>query len=115
MRTRSDRSPLADLVSTLLRALRLLTRPFRLVDPRAQNLHRLCTVLVLRFLVLAGHDDARGQVADPHRAIGGIHVLAASTLRAVGLDAQVLVIDHDVDLLGLGQDRNRGGAGVYAS
>ena len=55
---------------------------------------------MLRPLVLARHDDAGRQVRDADRRIGDVDVLTAGAARPVGVDAQVLVVDLDVDVLG---------------
>ena len=55
---------------------------------------------MLRALVLARHDDAGRQVRDAHRRVGDVDVLAAGAARAVGVDAQVLLVDLDVDVVG---------------
>src|SRR5262249_55988016 len=86
-----------------------------LEDARAQDLHRLRAILDLRALVLAGDDHAGRQVRDAHGRVGGVDVLAARAARAVGVDLEVLLVDLDVDLLGLGQHRDRGGRGVDAA
>ena len=46
---------------------------------------------------------------------GLVDVLAAGALRADGVDAQVRVVDIDVDVLGLGQHRDGGGRGMDAA
>src|SRR5260370_30914373 len=70
-------------------------------------------VLVLRALALALHDDARRQVGDADRAVGLVDVLAAGTRGAIRVDAQVLVVDLDLDLLvDYRIDPCRGEAGV---
>ena len=51
----------------------LLLRP--LEQARAQHPERLRPVLQLRPLVLAGDDEARGQVRDPDRRVGGVDPL----------------------------------------
>src|SRR3546814_14170589 len=84
------------------------------VEARAQHLHRLGAVLVLRLLVLALHHDAGRQVRDASRRVGGVHVLAAGALRAVGVDAQVLVVDLDVHTRAP-RARKRGGQGTSVS
>ena len=43
----------------------------------AEDLQRLGLVLVLAALVLHGDDDPRGQVREPYRRVGDVHVLAA--------------------------------------
>ena len=74
-----------------------------------QHLHRRRAVLVLRALVLARHDDAGRQVRDADRRVGDVDVLAAGAARPVGVDAQVLVVDLDLDVVGhLGPDEDRG-------
>ena len=40
------------------------------------------------------------EVRDADRGIGDVDVLAAGAARPVGVDAQVLVVDLDVDVLG---------------
>ena len=42
------------------------------------------------------------QVRDPHGGVGRVDRLAARARRAVDVDLQVLVVDRDLDLLGLG-------------
>src|SRR5690606_28551662 len=64
-----------------------------LVDPGAQDLHRLVAVAVLAALVLHGDDDTGGDVGHPNRAVGLVDVLAAGAAGAVDVDAQVLVLD----------------------
>src|SRR4051794_434245 len=58
--------------------------------------HRRGLVLQLAALVLAGDDDAGGQVRQPDRGVGGVHALAAGPRGAVDVDAQVLLVDVDV-------------------
>ena len=53
-----------------------------------------------------------GQVRDAHRGVGGVDALAARAGRAVDVDAQVVRVDRDVDVLGLGQHEHAGGGGV---
>jgi hypothetical protein len=72
-------------------------------------------VLVLRALVLALDDDAGGNVGDAHGRIGRIDVLAAGTGCAVGINAKVLVLDNDLNLIvNLRIDKNRGKRRVTA-
>ena len=74
----------------------------QLVEARAQHLHGEAAVLVLRFLG-RDDDDAGRQMRDAHGAIGLVDVLAAGAARAHGVDADVLGLDVDIDLLGLRQ------------
>ena len=93
--------------------LRLLFLQAQIVQARLENLHRRIAIAMLRPLVLAGHDDAGGEVGDAHGRIGDVDVLPARAARAIGVDAQVLVFDVDVDVLGqLGPDVDRRERGV---
>ena len=96
-----------DLAPALLRHLLLLSLPLGLVEPRAQDLHRPELVLVLALLVLAGHDDAGRLVRQAHGGVGRVDALAAGTRAPEHVDVDVVGVDHDVDLFGLGQDRHR--------
>ncbi len=46
---------------------------------------------------------------------GLVDVLTAGALRAVHVDAQILVVDFDIDLFGLGQNGDGRGRGVNAA
>ena len=52
------------------------------------------------------HRKPGRDVGDAHRRIGGVHRLPARPRRAVDIDAQILVLDLDIDILGLGQHRD---------
>ena len=68
---------------------------------------------MLGALVLAADHDARGQVGDPDGGVGGVHVLAARAAGTVGVDAQVVFVDLDVDVVvEFGIDFDRAEAGV---
>jgi hypothetical protein len=84
-------------------------------QPGAQDAQRLLLVLQLALLVLAGDHDAGGQVGDPHRGVGGVDALAAGARGAEDVDPQVVRVDLDVDLLGLGQHQHAGRGGVDAA
>ena len=112
---RSERSPLPTWLLRVGGALGVQRfARSRLVEPRAQHLHRLGLVLVLRLLVLLLHDQAGRQMGDAHGAVGGVDRLAARAAGAEHVDAQVLVVDLDVDLLGLRQHGHGRGGGVDA-
>src|SRR6202521_1612936 len=66
-----------------------------LEQPRLEDLHRHLAVLHLRPLVLAGDDDAGGQVCDPDGRVRLVDVMASRTGRPVGIDPDVLRVDHD--------------------
>src|SRR3546814_21157630 len=68
-------------------------------SPSLQLLHRLGPVLVLRALILSRNDDAGRQVRDADGGLGGVDMLPAGSRGTVGIDAQVLVIDCDVDIV----------------
>ena len=70
--------------------------------------------LMLGLLVLAGHHESRGQVRDPHGRVGGVHRLPARARGPEDVDAQIVRVDLEVDLFGLGQDGHRGRRGVDA-
>ena len=94
------------------RLLRLLALALGLVEARAEHAHRLLLVLELRLLVLHRDDDPARDVRDPHGGVGRVDGLAARPGRAVDVDLQVLVLDRDLDLLGLGHHGDRRGRGV---
>ena len=60
----------------------------------------VCLFERLRALVLALDDDAGREVRDPDGGVGLVHVLAAGAARAVGVDAQVALVDLDVGVVG---------------
>ena len=81
----------------------------------AQHAHGLLAVLDLRALVLALHHDARGTVPDAHGRVGAVDVLTARAACAVGVDAQIVLVDLHLDVVHLGHDGDGGGGGVDAS
>ena len=86
------------------------------LQPGGQHLHCAGLVLQLRALVLAGDDDAGGQVRDADRRIGGVDALAALARRPVDVDAQIGFVDLDLlDLLGFGVDQHACGRRVHAA
>src|SRR5207302_7573234 len=105
----------ADLGAARGGLLGLLPLALQLVEPRAQDAHRLVLVLELRLLVLHRDDDAGRDVRDAHRGIGRVHRLPARAGRAVDVDLQVVRVDVDLDLLRLRHDGDRGRRGVDAS
>ena len=83
-----------------------------LVEARAQDPHRLVAVLQLRLLVLHRDDDPGRLVGDPDRRVGRVDRLPAGPGRAIDVDLEVLRVDLDLDLLGLGQHRDGRGRRV---
>ena len=82
-------------------------------QPGAQDAHRLLLVLQLALLVLAADHDPGRDVGDADRGVGGVDALAARAAAAEDVDAQVVLVDRHVDLLGLGQHQDAGRAGVH--
>ena len=84
-----------------------------LQEPGAQDLHRALAVLDLGALVLTGDDDARREVGDAYRRRRLVDVLTAGAGGAVGVDAQVVVVDGDlVVVLDLRKDLDQRERGV---
>ena len=75
----------------------ILTGSFGQLRPK----HGHCPSLVLELgaLVLTLDDDAGRDMGDTDRRIGGVDVLAAGTLRTVGVDPEIVVLDLDVALI----------------
>ncbi|MND86557.1 hypothetical protein D3C80_785280 [compost metagenome] len=92
---------------------RVLHLALHVVKAHPQILHRLVAVDVLR-LLRRGHDDPGREVGDAHRRVGLVDVLAARARGPEGVDADVLVVDLDLHVLDLGQDRDGGRRGVDA-
>src|SRR5690242_3710332 len=78
--------------------LRQHSSPLLLKEPCPEHLECLGLVLVLTALILHGHNQARGQMCDAHSAVGGVHMLPASTTGTVCVNAQVLVSDGNINL-----------------
>src|SRR6266436_2381022 len=53
-------------------------------------------------------------MGDPHRTVGRVDRLAAGSACPEDVDAQILLVNADIDLLRLGQHRNGGRGGVDA-
>ncbi len=77
-----------------------------------QDGHRAVLVLVLRALVLAGHDEPARLVRDPDSGIGPVDMLAAGAGRPVGVDFKVVRIDVDFDVVSFRQDGDGDRRGV---
>ena len=100
--------------SICLVAVALLLQ-FVFVEARAQNAHRLLAVLVLRALVLAGDHDPGRDVRDAHGRVGRVDVLAALAAGAIGVDADVVRLDIDLDaLVDFRRDKHAGERGMPA-
>ena len=106
----------ADLAGPVGRRVGLRLLLGQRLQARGEHLHRAGLVLQLRPLVLAGDDDAGGQVGDAHRGVGGVDALTALARRPVDVDAQIRFVDLDLlDLLGLRVDQYAGRRGVHAA
>src|SRR5215471_2536958 len=53
-------------------------------------------------------------MGDPHRTVGGVDRLASRSACPEDVDAQILLVDADIDLLRLRQHRDGGSGGVDA-
>ena len=72
-------------------------------------------VLELAALVLAGDHDARGEVRDAHGRVGGVDALAAVTGRVVHVNAQVVGVNLDLNVIRQdGEHLNAGKGGLTA-
>ena len=69
------------------------------VEAGAQDLPGHAAVLLLAALVLHRHHDAGGEVGEAHRRVGLVHLLAAGPRGAVGVDADVGLLDVDDDVV----------------
>ncbi len=112
---RSERSPVPTCALRSAPRVGVQAGALPLVQPGAQDLHRLGTVLVLRALLLHRHHDAGRDVRDAHGAVGLVDMLAAGAGRAIGVDPQIPLVDLDVHLLRLRQHGHRHGGGVDAA
>src|SRR4029450_1789141 len=85
------------LVASSGRQLLRLPLTLGLEKTRAENAQRLLLVLELALLVLAGDDEAGGQVSDADGGVGRVDRLAAGAARPVHVDLEVGGIDVDGD------------------
>ena len=106
---------MANLAGALGTQLCLLALKLHLVQAGAQHLHADLAVLDLRALLLGLHHGVGGQMGDAHRRVGGVNALTAGAGSAVGVDAQVGLVDLNVDLLRLGQHGNGSSRGLDAA
>ena len=65
----------------------------------AEHHQGLGLVLVLGTFVLTADLESGGFVDDADGGVRGIHVLAAFSGRTIGIDAEVLFIDHDFNFV----------------
>ena len=86
-----------------------------IVQPRAQNFEGFVLIFELTALVLAGDDNARGEVGYSYGRFGLVYLLAARARRAVNVNPYVLVANLHFDVLGLGKHGDGGRGGVYAA
>jgi hypothetical protein len=69
------------------------------IQPRLQHLHGDFPVADLAALVLAGDNESTRKVGDADRGIGHVDVLSSRPAGAVGVDAEILVLDLDLDVV----------------
>src|SRR5438876_6495056 len=99
----------AHMLALDLRLLLRMPRQFALDQSRFEHAHRRLAVAVLRALVLARYDDARGNVGDTDSGRVLLDVLAAVPARAVDVDAKVVGVDLHFGRVGrLGQHFDEG-------
>ena len=87
---------------------------FQLVQPGAQDRHRLGAVLELRLFILAAHDQPGGQMGHADRRVGRVDTLSARPSGAEDIHPNFLRINHHLHLVGLREHRDGGGGGVDA-
>src|SRR5712692_7006987 len=104
-----------DLPAALGGDLLVLLGLLHFVQPGAEHAQGLGLVLDLRLFVLLGNHQIGGQVRDAHSRVRGIDRLPARAGRTEGVNADVFRVYLDVNLVGLGQHRNRRRGGVDAA
>src|ERR671919_1167751 len=112
---RADLTSEADVLrgSPLPRQLRLALLLLELGEPGAEDAERGLLVRGLRALVLALDDDAGRDVRDADGTVRFVHVLAPRPARAIGVDAEVGLVDLHLALVGeQRRDHNLGEGGV---
>jgi anaerobic selenocysteine-containing dehydrogenase len=108
----SDLVPPADFAFFNARLFGLFLLEFIFVQAGFEHLHRGSFVLVLAAVVLALYDDAGGFMRDPNGRLGFVDVLPAGPRSAVGVDADIFVLDDDIDVVvdfGGDHDGSKGG------
>src|SRR5439155_15376179 len=108
--------PRADVLAFELGVLALARLLLALQQARLENAHGRLTVLQLRALVLAGHDDTAGQVRDAHGRADLVDVLPARAAGPVGVDFDIFGVDRDLRCAGFDrrQHFHQGKAGLPA-
>ena len=80
--------------------LGVLLAPRQVEQLRLEHVHGHLRVLGQRALVLAGDNHAGRQVGDAHGRLVLLDVLPARAAGPEAVDAQVLLVDLDLDILG---------------
>src|SRR5712691_7327902 len=111
LRTKVSLHMLAFESGCLLFALLLLP----LIEASLEQLHRDLAVLNLRAFILAGHDNARRDMAHAHRRVGLVDVLSARARRTIGIDFNIFGANGNLDsVLDVGHDLDLGKRGMAA-
>src|ERR1700728_4765471 len=105
----------ADLAAALGGTGGVLLLPLEVIESRTKYGERLGAIAMLRTVLLHHHHDPGGNVRHAHRGLGLVDVLAAGAAGAQRVDAQVRVVDGDVDIPRLGQQGDGGGRGMDAA
>lgn len=85
---------------------------FGFIHAGTQHVPGLGTVLVLRALLLALHDDTGRDMRDAYGRVSGVDVLTTGARRTIGIDAAVAFVDLDLDRVvdnRIDPDRREGG------
>jgi hypothetical protein len=107
--------PRPDLGAPVLGDLGLLFPLGDIHEPGPEDPEGFLLVPVLGLLVLAGNDEAGRLVGDPDGGVIPVDVLPARTRGPEGIDLEVLRVELDVDLIGFGQDGDRGRGSMDAT
>ncbi len=94
-----------DLATARFRAFGFCLLALHVVKACPENLHGAGAVLVLGFFSLNDHDAGR-DVRNANRRIGRVHVLATGARCPHRIDADILITDLNVNILGFGQNRD---------
>ena len=90
------------LAPALCRDLVVLLLEHQVVQTGLQYLEGFVLILNLGFLILAGYHQSGRNVGQTNRRVRGVDALSAGAAGAKHVDAQVVLVDVDLNLIGLG-------------